>query len=125
MKRCEVCGRRIKSGWKYCHEHRNFVSDNTRTYRDRLRERKHISLLMVLLAFGIGFIITGYLLLKTAFYYPGEAWTFIIMGACLIIAFFIAWRFRSPERVILERKLREKERRKRLVEEVKENRQHF
>lgn len=61
IKRCEVCGRRIKSGWKYCFEHRNTISTFSGNYARTRREAYRINALITTIGifafiFGISFL---------------------------------------------------------------------
>jgi len=61
MARCVVCGREIKSGWKYCWQHRNTKTDSYGLPQERTRRNAHIESTNYTIFFGICIIIPSLL----------------------------------------------------------------
>ncbi|VVB83385.1 Uncharacterised protein [uncultured archaeon] len=99
-KKCEICGRSIKTGRKYCWEHRNSSQNNgintikniEMTYLKH--RRKTIKLNKTLLYLGNGIMILG-LLLSVIF----QNWFLVSIG--LILGFILLY----IERIIAENKI--------------------
>jgi len=93
MKTCEVCGRRIRTGYKYCYEHRHTRSDNVVDKATKQYIKFHttgiiVIPLTVLIIMLIPFVILG-------FYWSDQFFTIISIGlfACIIPAFYIAIKY--------------------------------
>ena len=61
MNRCIVCRRKIKSGWKYCWQHRNTKPDSYGLPSKRTRRNAHIESSNYTIFFGICVIIPSLL----------------------------------------------------------------
>lgn len=100
-KSCEICGRSIKSGWKYCWEHRNIANSygniNTKTLDEgkeiykSIRARqvdKKIAIILFFVFFSI-FIYCTYFVIKMSWYSS-------ILLSLFITFIFLAYVFRKP-----------------------------
>lgn len=61
-KTCVICGKNIRSGWKYCHEHRNTRSE---------RSRGDIHPAAAIIGLGIFFLFMAGIFNQPAFYFVG------------------------------------------------------
>lgn len=147
-KYCDVCGRPIKSGWRYCWEHRNTQADLTghrgkladiRRITDADIKRANLNVSMKRLKWGTITIILGILFL-------GMPWGIIMK--VLGVIFTLIWLFMmycvikegnnvekdvkearkeiiNTEKEIIYKEEHERLRRKRLREEVKRELAHL
>lgn len=127
MTRCIVCGRAIKSGWKYCWQHRNTKVDSYGLPPDRVRSNYHIEQSNYTIFFGVCVIIASLfaIFLHTSF---GTKFLGIVFLALGIWVFRVGIGHRKDiKKIVIKDKIRAKMKREDLYstarEEVEEERQ--
>jgi len=118
--RCEICGRHIRTGRKYCYEHRHSSNPSglppTRTRR-AFFEREALYIVL----FGIA------LLLFSLFFFYQAGFLSKVYGVIFIVLGIVAlyWGvkdFRNVDKRLLRQGERAKRRRQELIREIKEER---
>ncbi len=127
MNRCIVCGRNIKSGWKYCWQHRNTKPDSYGLPHVRIRRNAHIESSNYTIFVGICVIIPSLL----AIYLIGD-WGIKFIGFVFLLLGIWVFRLgighrKNIKKILIKDKIRAKMDRDDLYEEsreeVKEERQ--
>jgi len=131
MNRCEVCGKRLRTGWKYCSEHRNTINPNimglgSRKWRER-EFRKEATMISFI---GVIFIIVGLVLLFTpsvnenfpefSIGIKGKFFGLGALGIGLLILYFAYKSYESIPKRLMKAEERVKRRRENLREEINE-----
>jgi ABC-type multidrug transport system fused ATPase/permease subunit len=86
MKTCEVCGRRIRTGYKYCWEHRH-TSEGEKLRGDVLFNKAQkfyfqwVSMIFMMIGFGLLFLISYLVVVLGGF--------MLLVNGAMVIAFII------------------------------------
>jgi predicted RND superfamily exporter protein len=126
-KKCIICGRQIKTGRKYCYEHRNSTPDESSFQSEKKIRKKYIEEANREILIAIAFIFLGFI----SFFNSSPqikliGFLFIILG---VLAFIHGMKERKNvnnktllfEKKAIKEKLISKKRRENLLEEVKKD----
>ena len=88
-KRCQVCGRRIKSGYKYCYKHRH--TGDTDTYRGR-NSVLHQNMMLFIIG-GLGSLLISYAMFRNRAKIPDrfDIIMYILLGFGLVCFYLMLY----------------------------------
>ena len=120
MARCVVCGRNIKSGWKYCWQHRNTKPDSYGLPSKITRGNYHTEQSNYVIFFGICLIIPSLLAM-----FLSSDWGMKFIG--LVFLLLGIWLFKTGvgyrkgiKKILVKDKIRAEMDRDKLYEEARE-----
>jgi len=112
-KRCILCGRSIRSGYKYCYEHRYTKTEDYGLPPEKVRRKYYAQPAIASLIMGFSFILISLFTFKFSLKY---GFILLILGIVLLWTGFGASE--NIEKRVIGDKIRAKNRRKNLYEEM-------